>query len=94
MTIRLGIIGWPLTKTFSPNIHQSLSEISNIDIAYKKLPIENFTLDIYESLNSEFDGYNVTIPHKEIVYSPTFCLQLWVFSLWSGSAAGASHWPA
>ena len=48
MTIRLGIIGWPLTKTFSPNIHQSLSEISNIDIAYKKLPIENFTLDIYE----------------------------------------------
>ena len=46
MTIRLGIIGWPLTKTFSPNIHQSLSEISNIDIAYKKLPIENFTLDI------------------------------------------------
>ena len=35
MTIRLGIIGWPLIKTFSPKIHQSLSEISNIDIAYK-----------------------------------------------------------
>jgi len=69
MTIRLGIIGWPLTKTFSPNIHQSLSEITNIDIAYKKLPIENFTLDIYESLNSEFDGYNVTIPHKENIYN-------------------------
>ena len=69
MTIRLGIIGWPLTKTFSPNIHQSLSEISNIDIAYKKLPIENFTLDIYESLNNEFDGYNVTIPHKNSISS-------------------------
>ncbi len=69
MTVRLGIIGWPLTKTFSPNIHQSLSEISNIDIAYKKLPIENFTLDIFESLNKEFDGYNVTIPHKEKIYN-------------------------
>ncbi len=40
MTIRLGIIGWPLIKTFSPNIHQTLSEISNVDVTYKKLPIE------------------------------------------------------
>ena len=69
MTIRLGIIGWPLIKTFSPKIHQSLSEISNIDIVYKKLPIENLTLDIFESLNNDFDGYNVTIPHKENIYN-------------------------
>ena len=69
MTIRLGIIGWPLIKTFSPNIHQTLSEISNVDITYKKLPIENFTLDIFESLNNNFDGYNITIPHKENIYN-------------------------
>ena len=41
MTIRLGIIGWPLIKTFSPNIHQTLSEISNVDITYKKLVVED-----------------------------------------------------
>ena len=69
MTIRLGIIGWPLIKTFSPKIHQRLSEISNIDIVYKKFPIENFTLDIFEGLNNDFDGYNVTIPHKENIYN-------------------------
>ena len=69
MTIRLGIIGWPLIKTFSPNIHQTLSEISNVDVTYKKLPIENFTLDIFESLNNNFDGYNITIPHKENIYN-------------------------
>ena len=69
MTIRLAIIGWPLIKTFSPNIHQTLSEISNVDITYKKLPIENFTLDIFESLNNNFDGYNITIPHKENIYN-------------------------
>ena len=69
MTIRLGIIGWPLIKTFSPKIHQRLSEISNIDIVYKKFPIENFTLDIFESLNNDFDGYNITIPHKENIYN-------------------------
>ncbi len=69
MTIRLGVIGWPLTKTFSPKIHKCLSEISNTDITYKKLPIENFTLDIFESLNNDFDGYNVTIPHKENIYN-------------------------
>jgi len=56
MTIRLGIIGWPLTKTFSPNIHQSLSEISNIDIVYKKLQrypffIQNWT---FFDINSIF----------------------------------------
>ncbi len=69
MTIRLGVIGWPLTKTFSPKIHKCLSEMSNTDITYKKLPIENFTLDIFESLNNDFDGYNVTIPHKENIYN-------------------------
>ena len=69
MTIKLGIIGWPLIKTLSPKIHQILSEISNIDIAYKKLPIEKFTLDNFESVNNEFDGYNVTIPHKENIYN-------------------------
>ena len=69
MKIRLGVIGWPLTKTFSPKIHKSLSQISNIDIDYKKLPIENFTLDTFESLNNDFDGYNVTIPHKENIYN-------------------------
>ena len=69
MAIRLGIIGWPLKKTFSPYIHQILSEISNIDVTYEKLPVENFTLDIFESLNNNFDGYNITIPHKENIYN-------------------------
>ena len=69
MKIRLGVIGWPLTKTFSPKIHKCLSQISNIDIDYKKLPIENFTLDTFESLNNDFDGYNITIPHKENIYN-------------------------
>ena len=69
MKIRLGVIGWPLTKTFSPKIHKSLSQISNIDIDYKKLPIETFTLDTFESLNNDFDGYNITIPHKENIYN-------------------------
>ena len=40
MTIRLGIIGWPLIKTFSPNIHQTLSEISNVDITYKNYQLK------------------------------------------------------
>ena len=42
MTIRLGIIGWPLIKTFSPNIHQTLSEISSVLM----LLIKNYQLKI------------------------------------------------
>jgi len=68
MTIRLGILGWPLEKTFSPLIHKSLSEITNLDLIYEKVPIENLTLEKLQKLNNQFDGYNVTIPHKENIY--------------------------
>ena len=33
MTIRLGIVGWPLQKTFSPLIHKRLSEITKFEVA-------------------------------------------------------------
>ena len=68
MTIRLGIVGWPLQKTFSPLIHKSLSEITNLNLTYEKVPIENLSLKKLQKINNEFDGYNVTIPHKENIY--------------------------
>ncbi len=68
MTIRLGIVGWPLQKTFSPLIHKRLSEITNLNLTYEKVPIENLSLEKLQKINNEFDGYNVTIPHKENIY--------------------------
>ena len=41
MSINIGIIGWPLTKTLSPSIHKILAEFSSVDLVYDKLPVEN-----------------------------------------------------
>lgn len=69
MTLRLGILGWPLEKTYSPHIHVLLGKMTNIDLSYEKIIFENITPDLIKKLNSEFNGYNITIPHKEKVFS-------------------------
>lgn len=41
MNLKLGIVGWPLTKTYSPLIHKLLGEFLGINVEYQKVPIEN-----------------------------------------------------
>ena len=40
MNLKLGIVGWPLTKTYSPLIHKLLGEFLGINVEYQKIPIE------------------------------------------------------
>ncbi len=68
MSLKIGILGWPLTKTLSPSIHNMLAEFSRIDLVYEKLAVENLNVEKFEALNSQYDGYNVTIPHKRKIY--------------------------
>ena len=68
MSINIGIIGWPLTKTLSPTIHKILAEFSSVDLVYDKLPVENLDSEKLEDLHKKYDGYNVTIPHKKTIY--------------------------
>ena len=68
MSLKIGILGWPLTKTLSPSIHNMLAEFSRVDLVYEKLAVENLNVEKFEALNSKFDGYNVTIPHKRKIY--------------------------
>ena len=35
MNLKLGIVGWPLTKTYSPLIHKLLGEFLGINIVYQ-----------------------------------------------------------
>lgn len=63
-----GIIGWPLTQTFSPDYFNKKFAGLGIDASYLKLPIEHIAdfpslLRPYPSLR----GLNVTIPHKTAV---------------------------
>lgn len=61
---KFGLIGYPLGHSMSPLIHRELFKINNIDASYELREISPEHLD--EGLNEfcNFDGFNVTIPHK------------------------------
>ena len=64
-----GIIGYPLTVTYSPRMHKAAFEALNINGVYLALPVESERLA--EVLNAlrviGCRGINVTVPHKQSV---------------------------
>jgi shikimate dehydrogenase len=68
MTIT-GIIGYPLTVTYSPRMHKAAFEALNIKGVYLELPVEPKRLE--EVLNAlrviGCRGINVTVPHKQSI---------------------------
>ncbi|MCU0464730.1 MAG: shikimate dehydrogenase [Anaerolineae bacterium] len=67
MTQRVGIIGWPLTTTFSPAMHNAAFQALGMDWVYDKMaiPLDIVRLGILEPQRHGYVGINVTIPHKE-----------------------------
>lgn len=67
MTQRVGIIGWPLTSTFSPAMHNAAFQALGMDWVYDKMaiPPDITRLGILEPQRHGYVGINVTIPHKE-----------------------------
>ncbi len=66
---KLGILGWPLSTTYSPTIHELLFDLTGLDGSYHLIKEENISSKIISKINDEFLGYNVTIPHKEKILS-------------------------
>lgn len=64
---QFGIIGYPLTSSFSKNYFSEKFEKENIDACYDLFPLEH--IDMFTQLISQtdFSGMNVTIPHKQAV---------------------------
>ncbi len=64
---KLGLIGYPLTHSFSPNYFKNKFEKEELnDWKYQAFPIEDISL--FEKIFQEHDdliGLNVTIPYKE-----------------------------
>lgn len=65
MKKRFAVIGYPLGHTMSPFIHERMFALNNIDAEYRAIltPPEKLT-ETVEMLKS-FDGFNITIPHKQ-----------------------------
>ena len=62
-----GIIGYPLSHSLSPSMHNFIYQKLGIEIVYKKWEIEeqNLKLHIEKINNDDFVGANVTVPYKE-----------------------------
>lgn len=60
-TLKLGLIGYPLGHSWSPQIHKYL-----IDADYQLWPLREEELDAFFA-EKDFDGINVTIPYKQTV---------------------------
>lgn len=64
------VIGWPITHSRSPLIHNYWLKKYGIDAIYEKKAVEpkNVAYFIANLAASEFAGCNVTIPHKETAF--------------------------
>ena len=65
------VVGWPLTHTFSPAIHNAAFSAAGIRGTYVKLPTPEAEVPLLPQVMESFDieGLNVTIPHKQAVLS-------------------------
>ena len=60
-----GVIGFPLTHSFSPEYFKNKFQRENVDATYSAFPIENL-LQLRELVTEKkLSGFNVTIPYKE-----------------------------
>lgn len=66
-----GVIGFPLTKTFSPAIHNAAFKKAGIRGTYVKIPTPEDEVSLVPQMMKVYDitGINVTIPHKQAVLS-------------------------
>ena len=68
MTVRLGVCGWPVAHSRSPQMHNAALRAAGLtDWRYLRLPLpqELFAETVRALPDAGFRGVNVTIPHKE-----------------------------
>ncbi len=61
------IFGYPVEHSISPKMHKFAIDGFNLEATYSKTLLEDGT-KIKDIFLREFDGANVTVPHKEIAY--------------------------
>ena len=66
---QFGIIGWPVSHSLSPVMHNAGFKAINYDADYKLFPVDpqNLKSQINQFRSSGVSGWNVTVPFKEDV---------------------------
>ncbi len=69
MTLRLGIIGYPLGHSASPAFQQAALDHLGLDATYEAWPVEPERLAerVRQLRDADLLGFSVTVPHKETV---------------------------
>ncbi len=69
MTLRAGVIGWPISHSLSPRIHGHWLRRYGIDGTYEAVPVrpEELAAAIARFRAEDWRGFNVTVPHKEAI---------------------------
>ncbi len=65
----IGLLGWPVSHSFSPAMHNAAAEAAGLNWAYLPLPVHPDDLQTAVSALPafKFRGVNVTVPHKQAV---------------------------
>ena len=63
---KFAVIGDPIKHSLSPILHSEIFYQLGIDANYQKFHVPSDSLAVFMS-NNNFDGLNVTIPHKETI---------------------------
>jgi shikimate dehydrogenase len=71
MTLKAGIVGWPVTHSLSPVLHGYWLKEHGIDGEMLRVPAppEEFSNVIARLRAEGFQGVNVTVPHKEAAFA-------------------------
>lgn len=65
----LGVMGWPVSHSFSPAMHNGAAAALGLNLAYVPLPVrpEQLSRALAGLAALGFVGVNVTVPHKQAV---------------------------
>ena len=63
---KFGLIGYPVSHSFSPKIHELIYELNDIDASYSLFEImpDKFNQNPLNDIPDDYCGFNVTIPYK------------------------------
>ncbi len=66
-TQRFAVLGHPVTHSLSPRIHRAFARSLGLAVEYDAIdvPADAFDRKVPELINQGWEGFNVTVPHKE-----------------------------
>jgi shikimate dehydrogenase len=69
--IRLGIFGWPVAHSKSPQMHESAARALGIALRYECFEVapDGLAEAVRAKHSTGIDGYNLTVPHKVAIMS-------------------------